>query len=128
MKRGGDREGKLGGGWWKGGQECPRSLSRGGGDREGGLNAGDELVALIGEGAEVAFHLDAVPEGVGLAEEDAEADRHGRSDGAFAEHDLVDRPRRHADGAGHGVLGDAHGLKVFLQQDFTGGDGSFHGL
>jgi hypothetical protein len=33
--------------------------------------AGDELPAIAGEGEEVAFHLDGVPEGVSLAEEDA---------------------------------------------------------
>lgn len=101
--------------------------SGGGGDRAGGLDAGDEFAALAGEGPEVAFHLDAVPEGVGLAEEDAETDGHGRGDGALAEHDLVDRPGRHADGAGHGILGNAHGLEVFLQQYFAGSDGSVHG-
>ena len=101
--------------------------SDGGGDGLGGLDAGDEFLALAGEGAEVAFHLDAVPEGVGLAEEDAEADGHGRSDGALAEHDLIDRPGRHSDRAGHGILGNAHGLEIFVQQDLTGCDGSFHG-
>jgi hypothetical protein len=85
------------------------------------------LLAFAGQGAEVAFHLDAVPEGVGLAEEDAEADGHGRCDGAFAEDDLVDRAGRDADGTGHGVLGDAHGLEVFLQQNFAGSYGRFHG-
>lgn len=100
--------------------------SCGGGEGGGRLDNGDELLALAGEGAEVAFHLDAVPEGVGLAEEGTEADRHGRSDGAFAEHDIVDRSRRHADGAGHGVLGNPHGLEVFLEQDIAGCNGSFH--
>ena len=94
----------------------------------GGLDAGDEPIAFAGEGAEVAFRLDAVPECVGLAEEDAEADGHGWSDGPLAEDDLVDPPQRHADGAGHGVLRDAHGLEIFFQQDLAGGDGSFHGL
>ena len=74
--------------------------------RGGGLDAGDGLFAFAGEGAEVAFHLDAVPEGVGLSEEGTEADGHRRSDGEFAEHDLVDGAQRHADGAGHGVLGN----------------------
>lgn len=92
-----------------------------------GLDAGDEFLALAGEGAEVAFHLDAVPEGVGLAEKDTEADGHGWGDGALAEHDLVDCPWRHADGAGHGILRDAHGLEIFLQQDLAGSDGSVHG-
>lgn len=64
-----------------------------------GLDAGDELFALVGEGAEVAFRLDAVTEGVGLAEESAEADGHGRSDGA----------RQRADGPSHGVLRNPHG-------------------
>ena len=85
------------------------------------------MLAFAGEGAEVAFHLGAVPEGVGLAEEDAETDGHGRSDGPLASHDLVDRPRRHVDRAGHGVLRDALGLEQFLQQDFAGGDGGLHG-
>ena len=85
------------------------------------------MLAFAGKGAEVAFHLDAVPEGVGLAEKNAEADRHCRSDGPLVKHDLVDRPRRHADGAGHGVLRDAHGLEIVLQQDFAGGDGHFYG-
>jgi hypothetical protein len=48
------------------------------------------LFVFAGERAEVAFHLDAVPEGVGLAEEGGEADGHGRCVGALAEHDLVD--------------------------------------
>lgn len=102
--------------------------SGGGGDRVGGLDAEDEFLALAGEGAEIAFHLDAVPEGVGLAEEDAEADGHGGSDGSLAEHDLVDRARRHTDGAGHRVLRDAHGLEILLQQDLPRSDGSLHEL
>jgi hypothetical protein len=53
--------------------------SGGGGDGLGGLDAGDEFVALAGEGA------------------------------------------------GHGILGNAHGLEIFLQKDFAGSDGSFHG-
>ena len=101
--------------------------SVGGRQRGGGLDAGDELFAFAGEGAEVAFHLDAVPEGVGLSEEGTEADGHGRGDRSLAEHDLVDRPRRHADGAGHGVLGNAHGIEILLKQDLAGCDGSFHG-
>lgn len=84
------------------------------------------MFAFAGEGTEVAFHLDAVPEGVGLAEEGAEADGHGRSDGTLAEHNLIDGPRRHADRPRHGVLGDAHGFEVFIQKDLAGSDGCFH--
>ena len=91
------------------------------------LDTGDELLAFAGEDAEVAFHLDAVPEGVGLAEKNAEANGHGRSDGPLAEHDLVDRPRRHADGASHGVLRNTHGLEIFLQQDLAWGNTCLHG-
>ena len=88
------------------------SESGGRDDRLGRLDTGDELLAFAGEDAEVAFHLDAVPEGVGLAEEDTEAYGNGRSDGSLAEGRSIDRPRWHADGAGHGVLRNAHGLEV----------------
>ncbi len=98
-----------------------------GSDGLGGLDAGDELLAFAGEGAEIAFDLDAVPEGIGLAEEDTETDRHGRSDRALAEDDFIDRTGRNSDGAGHSVLRDAHGLEIFLQKNFTGSDGMFHG-
>jgi len=64
------------------------------------LDPGGELFAVFGERPEIALDLDAVPEGVGLAEEGTEADGHGRGDGAFAVDDLVDRPGRDADGVG----------------------------
>ena len=75
-----------------------------GGDFEGGFDAFGERATLLGEGSEIAPDLNAVPEGVCLAEEDAEADGHGRSDVAFVEDDLVDRAGRDADSAVHGVL------------------------
>lgn len=93
----------------------------------GGLDAFDEALAFGSEGAEVALDLDAVPESVRLAEEGAKADGHGRGDGAFAEDDLIDGAGRHADGTGHGVLRDSEWLEILLQQDFTGGNGCFHG-
>lgn len=83
---------------------------------------------MFGQGAEVAFHLNAMPELGALGEKGADADGHGRGDGAFAEHDLVDGPRSHADGAGHGVLRNTHGLEVFLQENFAGWDGRSHGF
>ena len=101
--------------------------SSGDGQMLGWLNSGGELLAILGEGAEVALDLEAVPEGVGLAEEGAEAQRHGRGNGALAVDDLVDRPGSDADGAGHRVLGDAHGLEVFLKEDLSGGDRWVHG-
>ena len=67
-----------------------------------------------------------MPELGRLAEEGAEADRHDGRDRAVAEDDLVDRAGRHGDGAGHGVLGNAHRGEVCLEQDFAGSDGRLH--
>ena len=89
---------------------------------------GGEAFAVFGQRAEVAFHLEAIPEVFGLPEEGAEADRHGRGDRAAAEDDFVDGARRHIDGAGHGILRDSHGFEVFLQQDFSGRDGRVHAV
>lgn len=61
-----------------------------GGYFEGGFDAFGEGATLLGEGSEIALDLNAVPEGVCLAEEDAEADGHGRGDGTLAKHDLID--------------------------------------
>ena len=44
-----------------------------------GFDAGGELLALFGEGAEVALDLEAVPEGIGLAKESAETDSRARA-------------------------------------------------
>jgi hypothetical protein len=41
-------------------------------------------------------------------------------DGALAEHDLVDAPRRHADGARQRRLRQRHRLQEFLEQNFAG--------
>ena len=68
-----------------------------------------------------------MPELGALAEEGAEADGHDRRDRAVAEDDLVDRARRDADGAGHGVLGNTHRDEVFLEQDFTRCNRRVHG-
>lgn len=81
---------------------------------------------LFGQCAEVALDLDAVPELGRLGEEGTETDGHGRGDGSLAKHDLVDCTRGHADGSGHGILRDTHGLKVFFQEYLTGGDGRVH--
>ena len=54
-------------------------------DQGGGwLYVGGEFFAVLGEGPKVAFDLESVPKVLGLAEEDAEADGHGGSDGAPA--------------------------------------------
>ena len=97
------------------------------GDGHGGLDVGGELFLVLGEGAEVALDLDAVPEFGGLIEERPEADGHGGSDGAAGMDDLVDGAWGDADRTGHGVLGDSHGNQVFLQKDFAGCDGWNHG-
>ena len=78
------------------------------------------------QGTEIAFDLKPVPEIHGLPEKRPEADRHLRRDGALAMHDLVDRPWRHPDGAGHRVLRDVHGLEVVFEQDFAGSDRGIH--
>ena len=93
-----------------------------GADGERGLDVGDELAPLTGEGAEFTLDLEAMPEVVGLTEERPEADGHGRGDGAFPEHDLIDGAGRNPDGPGHGVLGNSHGLEILFQQDFSGSD------
>jgi len=74
-----------------------------------GLNFGGELFAFPSQGAEIALDLEAVPELGGLLKKCSEADRHGRRDGPATQYDFVDRPRRDADGPGHGVLRYAHG-------------------
>ena len=91
------------------------------------MDVGGQLPALAGEGSEFALDLEAVPEVVGLAEEDAEANRHGGRDGAAAQHDFIDGTGRDANGTGHGILGNAHGLEIFLQEDFARGDRWIHG-
>ena len=88
---------------------------------------GGELLVVFGQGTEVALDLDAVPEFRGLAEEDSKADGHGGRDGTAGVDNLVDGTGRDADGAGHGVLGDAHGNQVLLQEDLAGCDGWIHG-
>lgn len=93
-----------------------------------GLDLGGEALSVFGQGTEVAFHLQAMPELWRLIEEGAEADGHGRRDGALAEYDFVDGTRRYADGAGHGVLGDTHGDQVFLEEDLSGGDAWVQGF
>lgn len=98
----------------------------GAGDGHGRLDVGGELLLVLGEGAEVTLDLDAVPEFGGLAEECSEADGHGGRDRAAGVNDLVDGARGDADGAGHGVLGDAHGIEVFFQKNFAGCDGWIH--
>ena len=56
----------------------------------GGTDFGGELLLLFRQGAEIALHLNAVPELGGLAKEGVEADRHGWSDRALAKDDFVD--------------------------------------
>ena len=94
----------------------------------GGADFGGELFLLFAQGAEITLDLQAVPELRGLAEERAKADRHRGGDGPFAQHDLVDCPGGHADGPGHGILGEAHGGQILLQQDFSGCDRWIHRL
>ncbi|SVC94848.1 uncharacterized protein METZ01_LOCUS347702 [marine metagenome] len=108
--------GIRGGGAWSGRRD------QGG----GGLYVGGEFFAVLGEGPKVAFDLEAVPKVLGLTKEDAEADGHGGSDGAPAKDDFVDGAGSDADGAGHGVLGNAHGAEVFLQKNFSGCDWWVH--
>ena len=102
-------------------------LSRGVAEGLGGANFGGELLLLFAQRAEVALHLQAVPELGRLAEKRSEADGHDGGDGAVPKDDLVDRAGRNADGAGHGILGNPHRSEVFLQQNFTGCDGRVHG-
>jgi len=90
------------------------------------LDLGGETLSVFGQGTEVTFHLQTVPELGGLVEERAEANGHGRRDGAFAENDLVDGARGHANGSGHGVLGDTHGNEVLLKENFAEGDLALH--
>ena len=89
------------------------------------LDASREFLPLPCERAEISLDLNPVPESVRLTEESAEADRYRWRDGAFAEHDFVDRPRRHTYSPSHDVLRNAHRLQVFFQQDFAGSDGLF---
>src|ERR1035437_10214413 len=97
------------------------------GDGHGGLNVGGELVVGFGQGTEVALDLDAMPEFRGLSEEGTKADGHGGRCGSAGVDNLVNGTGRDADGAGHGVLGNAHGNQVFLQKDLAGCDGWIHG-
>ena len=93
----------------------------------GGADFGGELLLLFAQRPEVALNLQPVPELGGLAEEGSEPDGHDGGDGTVAQHDLVDRAGRNTDGAGDGVLRNPHRGAVFLEQDFTGGDGWVHG-
>lgn len=91
-----------------------------------GTDASGELAAFFGESAEVAFDLKPMPETLGLGEEGTEADGHDRGNGPASQNDLIDGAGRHTDGTSHGVLGDTHGIEVFLQQDLSGCDGRVH--
>ena len=91
-------------------------------ERLRGGDSGDELAALLGQGAEITLDLKPLPKALGLAEERSKTNGHGRGDGALAEENLIDGAWRHLDGAGHGVLGNPHGIEIFLQQDFSGCD------
>jgi len=88
----------------------------------GGPDCGGEAFAVFCQRTEVAFHLETIPEALGLPEESPEANRHGRSDRASSEDYLVDRTGRNPDRTGHRILGNPHGLEIFLQQDFAGCD------
>lgn len=87
---------------------------------------GRELLLFFGQGAEITFDLQAVPEFGGLAEKGTKADRHGGRDGALTENDLVNGAGRHAKGAGHGVLRNTHRQQVFFEEDFAGSDWRVH--
>ena len=93
----------------------------------GGGDSSGEFAALSGQTAEIALHLDAIPEILGLAEKGTEADGHGGSDGALPEHDFIDGTGWHTDGTGHGILRDTHGLEIFFEQDFARGNRWVHG-
>lgn len=67
-----------------------------------------EFFLIFGQGSEVTFDLEAVPEFGRLSEECAEADGHGGSDRTAGVDDFVNRTWSNADGTSHGVLGDAH--------------------
>ena len=92
-----------------------------------GSNPSRKALLLLRQRAKVALDLHAVPELRRLVEEGAKADGHDGRDRPMPEHNLVDRTGSHADGAGHGVLGNPHRREVFLQQDFTGSDGRVPG-
>ena len=98
-----------------GGVVGAHGISGSAGDGHGGLNVGGEFLLILGEGAEVALDLDAVPEFRGLAEEGSKTDGHGGRDGSAGVDDFVDGTRSDADGAGHGVLRNTHGNQVFRQ-------------
>jgi hypothetical protein len=91
------------------------------------LDSGSEALSVISQSAKVTLDLQTVPELRGLIEECAETDGHGRRNGALARNDLVDGATGHANGSGHGVLGDTHGDRVFVQQDLTGSKGWLYG-
>ena len=90
-------------------------------------DARDKRTPFLGQGPEVAFHLQSMPEALGLAKESAETDRHGRRDGPPTEDDLVDGSRGDSDRARHGVLGNSQRLQILLQENLPGGDDWTHG-
>jgi len=92
-----------------------------------GSNMAGESFAVFGEGAEVALHLESMPEAFRLPKEGTEADRHRGCDRAASEHDLVDRTGWHPDGPCHGILRNPHGFQIFLQEEFSGCYGWTHG-
>lgn len=96
------------------------------GDGHGGLNVGGEFPLIFGQGPEIALDLDAVPEFCGLTEKRSKADRHGGRDGTAGMDDFVDGTWCDANGASHGVLGNAHGHEVFFQKNLAGRDGWLH--
>lgn len=75
---------------------------------------------LIFGGGAVVVILQPCPESLGSTEELRQAQPGIGGDGTLAGHDLADAPLRHADFPGQPVLGDAHRLEEFFQQDFAG--------
>ena len=73
--------------------------------------------------AQVVVGLEVHPEAGRGAEEAAQAQRRVGGDGALAQHDLVDPPRRHVQRAGQPGLAQGHRFEKVLAQDLTGVDG-----
>ena len=85
-----------------------------------------DLLFFFAELAELAGGLDVEPELCALFEKIAEFQGQLGRDASAAEHDFIDAAGTNTEGAGQGVLGNAHGFEVVFKENFTGGDGGFH--
>lgn len=78
-----------------------------------------EGAGILGE-SEVVIHLNAQPEGGGVAEVDGEPQGGVGGDASFPVDDLIDPARGNAQGSSELVLADVQWFQEFLKENFAG--------